>query len=158
MSIETESSADNKLTSRSASFDDGGYWRYTRLAWPQHCHHLLLSWCNISYNSSKCHLATFPWVVVPFFSPSLARSLLQQWCNCDNDISPASKLPWFVASLTRMQHTLTNLLLTQATMMQHPSSNIQPRNPSVLHHWCNKHSLANLFLPCDATSLTASTM
>ena len=28
-----------------------------------------------------------------------------------------------------------------------PATSLQPRNPSALHRWCNKHSLANLFLP-----------
>ena len=28
-----------------------------------------------------------------------------------------------------------------------PKTYIQPRNPSVLHRWCNMHTLTNLFLP-----------
>jgi hypothetical protein len=47
ISMGTDSSADNTFLSRSSSLDDGGYWRYTRFACPQHCSVKLSSQWNL---------------------------------------------------------------------------------------------------------------
>ena len=46
-----------------------------------------------------------------------------------------------------MQHTLTSPSFSMPPWCNiSPVTSLKPWNPSVLHQWCNKHSLANLFL------------
>ena len=56
ISTGTDSSADNTFLSRSSSLDDGGYWRYTRFACPQHCSMKLSSQWNLGKKIASKHL------------------------------------------------------------------------------------------------------